>query len=231
MEYYSAEPRNDSTWGKSSSLHVYQMLRGSILTQKLTPGTRLTETAVAKDLCVSLTPVRQAFSMLATQGLLAVFPYRGTFVTILTKEYANDIISIRKVLEPLACDLAFEHLTPADADYLYLQCEMADIKAKSGNILASIDYDIRFHEFFFEKSNNALLLQVWDTMKNRVAFFQAGTKHIITSKVPLLVNRHGEMIRAVRQMDREALLAAMIAHLEITMCNAKLPSAREISYL
>ena len=230
MEYYTAESRNDSARGKSTSSRVYETLRKAILTQKLEPGTRLVEAKVAKELGFSITPVRQAFTMLANQGLLVVFPYRGTYVTILTREYANDIVSVRKVLEPLACSLAFEHLTPADADYLNLQCEMADINIKSGDILASIDYDVRFHDFFFEKCGNALMVEVWDVLKNRIAFFQAGTKMKITSRSPLLTVRHGKIIKAVREMDRETLLSSVVEHLDVTMYNAELPSIKDVLY-
>lgn len=66
---------------RSTSEFVYNTIRQAILTNEIPAGSRLVEAKTSKDLNVSITPVREAFARLANQGLLTVFPYKGTYVT------------------------------------------------------------------------------------------------------------------------------------------------------
>lgn len=76
---------------RSTSDFVYNSVRQSILTHEFPAGSRLVEAKTSKELNVSITPVREAFARLANQGLLTVFPYKGTYVTIITKQYLEDV--------------------------------------------------------------------------------------------------------------------------------------------
>ena len=49
---------------------VYQVLYEAIIELRLTPGTVLSETALARELNISRTPIRNAFLRLAGEGLL-----------------------------------------------------------------------------------------------------------------------------------------------------------------
>jgi len=216
--------------GKSTSARIYETLRQMILTQELKPGERLVEAKIANILHVSITPVRQAFSFLSAQGLLTVFPYRGTYVTIMSQESANDLMNTRKVLEPVVADMAFPHLASTDADYLTKLCELSDISEQMGNLVESIEYDVRFHEFFFEKSRSPLMMDLWGLLRNRIIFFQCINRSKCHVDVPSLVNRHAKIIDAVRRLDKEALSNAIIQHLDTTLRLAVLPLEADIDY-
>lgn len=218
------------TSGKSTSARIYETLRQMILTQELKPGERLVEAKIASILHVSITPVRQAFSFLTAQGLLTAFPYRGTYVTILSRENATDLMNTRKVLEPVVATMAFSNLTSADAEYLTKLCELSDISIQMGNLVESIEYDVRFHEFFFEKSNSPLMLELWKVLRNRIIFFQCISRSKCQADVPSLVKRHEGIIQAVRNLDQAALTEAIVQHLETTLRLSALPDASQINY-
>lgn len=215
---------------KSTGSRIYETLRNMILTQELKPGERLVEAKIASLLNVSITPVRQAFSFLATQGLLTVFPYRGTYVTILTQESAQDLMNVRKALEPVAASMAFSGISYSDADYLTKLCELADLSRSMGELVESIEYDVRFHEYFFQKSNSQLMLELWNVLRNRLIFLQCIMRPNCEVKMPSLVLRHKEMIEAVRALDLPLLQASIIKHLDTTLRNAQLPLAADIHY-
>ena len=214
----------------SVSNRVCMSLRQKILSSELRPGERMVEAKVAKELGVSITPVREAFSSLAKRGLLMTFPYCGSYVMILTQEAAEELVVVRQALETTAAKLAFSSLDPSDADHLEFLCRMADEKNAVNDRLSSIDYDIEFHEFFFKKANNALLFEMWSIMKDRVAFFQSITRPSCNAADPLVIDRHRNIIDAVRRMDLDALCQSMINHMTTTMQRAKLPSSDSITY-
>lgn len=231
MEDFEVEAENVPSSGNGSvSCRICETIREKILTGEFKPGHRMVEAKVAKSFGVSITPVREAFSTLVKQGLLTTFPYCGTYVTILTYEYAYDLIFVRKALETAAAKLAFEHLEPGDAEHLSNLCRLADEKNLSGDHLASIEYDIQFHEFFFHKANNTLLCEIWDITKSRIAFFQSITRPNCQATTPLLVDRHHEIIEAIRVMDLEALCSAICNHLDTSVRRAMLPSSADIVY-
>ena len=190
----------------------------------------MVEAKVAKRFGVSITPVREAFSELEKRGLLTVFPYRGTYVTIITKESAQELISVRRQLEHLAARLAFANLKAEDAEQLQYMCERADKSTDAGEYLASIEYDVQFHEFFFKKAKNSLLFELWSILKERVTFFQSVTRPSYSSVCPRLSDRHGEIVKAVREMDLDMLLVALDSHLELSVRRAELPESKDVSY-
>jgi DNA-binding GntR family transcriptional regulator len=129
-----------------------EILRQAILSRILNPGERLVEAKVAQELNVSITPVRQAFSTLANQGLLTVFPYKGTYVTIITQEFIDDLAFVREHVEILAIERSFENLFPEDAKHLMNLCKLSDYHFQNGDLYQAIHYDLQFHEFFMSKA-------------------------------------------------------------------------------
>lgn len=98
------------------SLNVTETLREQLLQGEFAPNTRLQEIALAERMGVSRTPIREALSVLARDGLLEYAPNRGYTV----REFSlADIISafrVRAVLEGLGCRLLAEKGLPADTD-------------------------------------------------------------------------------------------------------------------
>lgn len=227
---YPGSSSLDLTSSKSTGSRIYDTLRKMILVQDLKQGERLVEAKIASLLNVSITPVRQAFSFLATQGLLTAFPYRGTYVTILTQEFAQDLMNVRKALEPVAASMSFASMSYSDADYLTKLCELADLSRSMGELIESIEYDIRFHEYFFQKSDSQLMLELWNVLRNRLIFLQCIMRPNCEADEPSLVLRHKEMIEAVRALDLPSLQAAIIRHLDTTLRNAHLPLAADVHY-
>ena len=80
---------------------VYRALRGLLRDGQVRPGQRLQEAAVAAQLQVSRTPVREALARLASEGLVA--PEGRSFVVpLLADADIEDIYEVRCLLEPEA---------------------------------------------------------------------------------------------------------------------------------
>lgn len=83
-------------------------LRQRIMHGSLRGGERLYEVALAEELSISRTPVREAMSRLAEEGLLERAPSRGFIVRSFSLRDVIDAIELRGVLEGTAARMAAE---------------------------------------------------------------------------------------------------------------------------
>ena len=71
---------------------VYQKLKEQILYLELPPGSAISEIDTAAKYEMSRTPVRDAFKMLESEGLLEIRPHIGTFVSLIDLNMISDIL-------------------------------------------------------------------------------------------------------------------------------------------
>lgn len=71
----------------------------AIAEQRLPPGTKLREEALAKLYSVSRTKIRAALVMLAKDKLIDLVPDKGAFVSQPTEEEARQLFFVRRILE------------------------------------------------------------------------------------------------------------------------------------
>ncbi len=101
---------------------VVRQLRGEILAGQLAPGTLLKDAELAARLGMSITPVREAITQLAAEGLVDISPNRTRKVAGFTVKSALDLVD---VMELLACagftagteNLTSDHLTALHTRY------------------------------------------------------------------------------------------------------------------
>lgn len=89
---------------------AYAAIREAILSSRLTPGTPLTESVLARELKMSKTPVREALQRLASEDLVVLDRFRGATVRPVSPQLITDLYEIRELLEPLAVRQATPHL-------------------------------------------------------------------------------------------------------------------------
>ena len=70
---------------------VFNALRENILSAKYSQNEELKETAVAAELGVSRTPVREALRQLELEGLVKIIPNKGAYVIGITDKDIEDI--------------------------------------------------------------------------------------------------------------------------------------------
>ena len=108
-----------------------ERLRTLIIEGELAPGARLNERELSERLGVSRTPLREAFRMLAADGLLVQLPNRGAQVVSLSREDVRHAFEVMASLEGLAGELAAARVTDGDLGELRaLQAEMEQAHAR-----------------------------------------------------------------------------------------------------
>ncbi|MGY1836149.1 GntR family transcriptional regulator [Blastococcus sp. SYSU DS0510] len=102
----------------TSAERVLQELRELILAGALVPGARLGEVELAERLGVSRTPVREALTRLAAEGLVEIAPNRGARVATWTVAELEGVFDLRLSLEPQLTGFAVPNAGPGDVDAL-----------------------------------------------------------------------------------------------------------------
>ena len=89
---------------------VYQYLLDRIYKMEIEPGTQLGIGEIADQLGVSRSPVRDAFLMLTSDGMLELLPSGGYRVIQFTRKYIDDVFIVRHALELAAVRLSVQNL-------------------------------------------------------------------------------------------------------------------------
>lgn len=195
--------------------HVVQILRNEITGGRLTPGDRLVELDLAKQLGTSRAPVREALRQLEQEGLVISHPYRGSEVLGVSQDEVEQVlVPLRLTLERFAFTQAIRRL--ADEDFAQLQA-LVDEMAKAaleGATDRLADADIAFHELVITRSEQQHCLQVWKTIQPRVrAYFRRDAPaHEDASAVP---EQHQVLLDVLRTGNEAAVLDAIDMHIHI----------------
>lgn len=92
---------------------ITRLIRDSIVRGEFAPGQRLIERDLADLYTISRTPIREAFRVLAAEGLLVLRPNRGAEVVTLDPRAVQNLFKVIAELEALAARELCERMTGA----------------------------------------------------------------------------------------------------------------------
>jgi DNA-binding GntR family transcriptional regulator len=137
--------------------HVYNTLRQRLLHSEHKPNGRLVEKQISDQLGVSRTPVREALSWLASDGLLVATKH-GYKVPEFSREDVLNIFEVRMLLEPIAARQAADN--PSDVGLAEMQRAIDQEKAAhaKGDVPPFLRANVSFRENWLKRTRNPLLL-------------------------------------------------------------------------
>ncbi|GIK86151.1 MAG: GntR family transcriptional regulator [Burkholderiales bacterium] len=192
-------PADDATGSLVDA--AYQTMRRRILDNAWAPGYRALEQAIALELGMSRTPVREALIRLANEGLVEVVPRHGMRVLPVSAADMNEIYQVLGSLEATAAELVAAR-RPAAAEIAPLEAAsraMAEA-LKRGDLDAWAEADERFHRHLVELCGNRLLAATVNNFWDR-----AHRARMFTLRLrPLPVHstrEHRDLVRAIRKGD------------------------------
>jgi DNA-binding GntR family transcriptional regulator len=198
---------------RTAHSYAYESLRNQILTGELAPGTPLVQANVARELGVSMTPVREALRDLATEGLVQLSPHRGATVTRLDVSDARDIYQIRLKLEPDATAMAVEALTDdvlERAEDLYQQLS----EAAAGEWVA---LNREFHILLLSPTPSPRLRSILASLLEAAALYVGVA--VAHRRGPTPQHEHREILDAYHRRDGAAAAAAVTTHIRSSIAS------------
>ncbi len=192
---------------------IYPMVRGLILSGAIGPGEIIDEKAIAAQLSVSRTPVREAVKRLADEHLVEVVAQSGTRAARVDRKAIEESFLIRRALEMESAARAAGQMRQAHADRLH------DILARHARAVDqrqfadAIARDDEFHRAISEISD---LPRLWSTIEISKAQLDR-CRHMmlpLAGQAEATLEQHREIIRGLNSGDPARAAAAMKAHLD-----------------
>ncbi|CAM5333709.1 GntR family transcriptional regulator [Streptomyces atroolivaceus] len=192
---------------------VYEALLELITTRALRPGQHLVESELAGHLGVSRQPVREALQRLNTEGWVDLRPAQGAFVHEPTEEEADQLLSVRTLLEAEAARLAAANAGRPGIEALEELCSQGERAVAADDVDLAVATNAAFHAKVMELAGNVVLSELAAQVDRRVRWYytpvarQRGTRSWI---------EHRELIAAIASRDEQRATEVMRAHTEHT---------------
>jgi len=178
---------------------VYRTLRHGIMDGALAPGGRLRSDALANELRVSRTPVREALRKLEAEGLVARSGSR-LIVRAFSEQDLTELFFVREALEGMAARLAAENGTPSEIAEIGELLEDMETARQRGDLGALRRLTGEFHQLVCRASHNNRLLQSLKALLDSVRQMQTSTLYS-EGRAAEALQEHRELLAAIAARD------------------------------
>lgn len=228
-----APPRGAYAEGGKVHGAVVEAIGGMVMGRRFAPGEALPrEDALALELGVSRTSVREAVKVLSAKGLVEARPRTGLRVrpraewnildpAVLSwhadlagdRPLMDDLIEARRVIEPPAAGFAARRASAADvarieAAYLVMEASIPDDLARC------CEADVAFHRAVVAASRNAVLIALSGAIETALRAVFRITNRLMDKQSAALA-AHGEVLERIRLRDESAAVGAMHGLLDV----------------
>lgn len=191
---------------------VANAVRQAILDGVLEPGAWLREAEVARELKVSRTPVRDAFRILAAEGLVNINANQGVVVSPMTSEDVLELYVTRGVLEGLAARLAARRSARRCLDEFSVIIPEMNRVGEAGEIHELSQLNFRFHEIVRDAAGNRYLDRSLTQIQNAARRFPDPTLGL-PGRVKESIEEHAAIADAISRGDEPAAEKLAVDHM------------------
>ena len=179
----------------SAKEKVASELRKAILSRKMKEGEILSLDSVATQLNVSITPVREAFQILARDGLIKLRQNKGAIVLGITDTYIREHYQLRAILESACAGLAAEE--GVDISGIRDSYEESKAALENGDYSQYASQNREFHS------------EIWAAAGNKKM------ENMVTEQeyAKISIEEHGRIMDAIAAGDGERAKKEMYAHI------------------
>jgi len=200
----------------STSKRIYHLIREEIINLNFAPGLGISEKEISEKFNVSRTPVRESFVRLSQEGLLSIYPQKGTFVSLIDLASVEESRFMREHLERAVVRLASEEFPKEKFLELEMNLKFQKMYMESRDHKKIFEADEEFHKLIFEGCNKKT---IWTTISNMDSDFQRIRVLSLTSKLKWdqIYFQHVDIAMAIKNKNPD--LAEKIMNEHLTMVN------------
>ena len=190
------------------SRQAYEALSGKIISGKLKAGERLTEDGLCAEFQISRTPLRDALSKLAQEGLIEPLPTRGYRVKSFTGESVKALFECRALLECEALKLGFDLLSRRKLKNIHDKLLEQEKKDESGRRREQLNTDEVLHKLIADHCPNPYIQEILRRLFRQCEAFRQYRTLSGSEPLPDLTKERLAIVNAIleKQLDRAVQL-------------------------
>lgn len=188
---------------------IYARLKGMIAERQLTPGQRILQEKLARDMGVSRTPLVNALKRLAQERLVEWVSRRGIYVKQFSLKEMAQLFEVREGLEPIAARLAATRISPAEVKAFKKVFDGFSKKPSAAEVQRYLKRDRHFHWRLVELTDNPHLAAAMESVNMMISAYQVGVPRSLAESLP----EHQAILEALGRRDPDASEAAMRIHI------------------
>jgi GntR family transcriptional regulator, rspAB operon transcriptional repressor len=196
---------------------VYQLIKQHIISFVYPPGHNLNINELKETLGVSPTPIKDALFKLAGEGLVVIYPRKGTYVKNVNDDDIREIIQIRIILETAVIAGLAKCITNEQIEILegfYRQASAVPVAGDNADdYRAFMESDSQFHQSLFLFWGNRRLTEIYLNLNAHMQIASYRLMRNTKRKNPWTDQEHDEIMRALKERDSAKAEAAMRRHL------------------
>lgn len=191
---------------------VSDELRQAIVDLRLRPGEPLREAALAEQLGVSKTPLREAFARLEQEGLVETTSFKGAVVTRYSERDLREIYELRALLEGAAARAASEHATVSTIRALRDVVERSRALRDAGDLTGLAELLDEFDAIIYAEVRNDRIGALIDNLRAHLTRIGKLTQGI-PGRVEASVDEHAAIVGAIVARDPDEAERLMRVHI------------------
>ena len=205
--------------------HAYRAIRQRLEHGDLSPGSRVSDHALAKEIGISRGPVREAIIQLTSEGFVEHRPRRGSFVKSPNRQEIKDFWELRTALESFAAAAVAERRTEADLAELQrlnraLLATVRECRTRPSKIADEeltdqfLSLDLDFHICILNATGNERMVAI--VRECHVLSSVFGHVPVLQHDLGLMAvgyRHHSSILRAILRHDPEGARDGMTRHI------------------
>ncbi len=212
----SVELKPLSSFKGTMSSRVYHSLKDAVLTLRYQPGQIMRKRDICEQLGISRSPVSEAVTRLAAEGLVNVIPQAGTFVTRFSMEELREGAFLREALELAAVERVAQTITDDQLKQLKRNLRVQQALVDDLDVQGFYDFDSEMHNLILGFTNYRRLAAMAETSWLQV---NRARQLILpnANRVEDTLEEHKAIVSALEARDPEAARQATRYHLSQLM--------------
>ncbi len=192
---------------------VFNTLREAILKGDLLPGERLMEIALANQLGVSRTPIREAIRMLEQEGLAITIPRKGAIVAGMSQTEMEEVLEIREALEQLSVQVACDKIDETQLAELKEAQKHFEEMLAIGDLKKIAQADIEFHNIIYKATYNKRLILMLEGLREQVYRYRVEYLKDASNYEEVL-KEHEAIYEALANRDKKSVTEMTRKHIQ-----------------
>jgi len=216
---------------ESLGQQAYYRILQCLIDHSLPIGQRISEPALAKQLGISRTPVREALSRLESEGYLYQVVGSGTFRTEPERQQLLEAYEVREALECQAAGNAAKRMSAQERIELQLQCDnmhtaIRAFRSSGENFMTGeplkqyLVADLKFHLLLLSAANNSTAMKIVTDRRIRDCVFGDSSHRRNLTHLAKVWRVHSRIAKSVQGADARGARYWMRKHIRASRQDA-----------